>query len=334
MRLTSTIRRISTVGLVALAVGCSASNHANTSTAHSPTTTTASIPAGTVRQPDAVTLPPLPGGHIGSGSHGAVVLAYQRRLRQLHLDPGPLDGVYSQDTTYAVVAAEKALGLERDGVIGPAVKHGLEHFTYRVGLADAEADRVEINLDTQLLTVYRNWQPTLLTTTSTGSGAYFCGGSDGCQYAITPAGHFHLQYRHTGWETGKLGRMWNPYYFNGGIAIHGLQSVPNYPGSHGSRADPDVYRDVLSYSRHEGRVRLRHRHGHETRRSLCRPDHDDLDDQHHHDFDYFHDDDDIDDHSAGFDNRAAHDNDDRAPLPVDDNDAAQAEVIKQFGSFS
>ena len=118
------------------------------------------------------------------------------------------------------------------------MQHGLEHFEYHPALPDAERDRVEIDLDTQVITVYRNWQPILLTTTSTGSGAYFCGGSDGCQYAITPTGHFHFQYVHKGWETGALGRMWNPYYFDGGIAIHGLQSVPNYPGSHGCARIP------------------------------------------------------------------------------------------------
>jgi hypothetical protein len=32
--------------------------------------------------------------------------------------------------------------------------------------------------------------------------------------------------------------MWNPYYFNGGIAIHGLDSVPNYPASHGCARIP------------------------------------------------------------------------------------------------
>ena len=87
-----------------------------------------------------------------------------------------------------------------------------------------------------MLTVYKNWQPILITTTSTGSGKHFCGGTDGCQYAITPTGHFHFYYLHKGWDKGKLGRMWNPYYFNGGIAVHGLASVPSYPRRTGARA--------------------------------------------------------------------------------------------------
>ncbi len=32
--------------------------------------------------------------------------------------------------------------------------------------------------------------------------------------------------------------MWNPYYFNGSDAVHGLASVPNYPASHGCARIP------------------------------------------------------------------------------------------------
>jgi peptidoglycan hydrolase-like protein with peptidoglycan-binding domain len=195
-------------------------------------------------RPPVVTLPTPPPGGLGTGSRGAVVFAYQRRLKELHFDPGPVNGVYSPDTAYAVVSVEKLLGLSRDGMIGPNVEAGLEHFRYQPALPDAEGDRVEINLDTQVLTVYQQWQPILLTTTSTGSGEYFCGGNDGCQYAITPAGHFHFQYLHEGWDTGALGRMWNPYYFDGGIAVHGLPSVPSYPASHGCARIP---MDIANY---------------------------------------------------------------------------------------
>ena len=31
----------------------------------------------------------------------------------------------------------------------------------------------------------------------------------------------------------KLGRLYNPVYFNYGIAVHGMTSVPNYPASKG-----------------------------------------------------------------------------------------------------
>ncbi len=205
-------------------------------------TTTTTIPK--VRQPRAAVLPPVPPDGLSWGASGPVVAAYQLRLKQLHFDPGTLDGVYGVDTNYAVTTVDKLYGLARDGRITPAVQAALEHFRYRPALPRAEGDRVEINLDTEVLTVYKHWQPILVTTTSTGSGEHFCGGSDGCQYAITPTGHFHFQFLHSGWDNGKLGRMWNPYYFNGGIAVHGLQSVPAYPASHGCARIP---MDIANY---------------------------------------------------------------------------------------
>jgi peptidoglycan hydrolase-like protein with peptidoglycan-binding domain len=206
------------------------------------TTTTTTIPP--VRQPKDVTLPDVPTNGLSWGDSGPVVAVYQQRLKDLHFDPGGVDGTFGQDTEYAVTAVEKLYGLQRDGRIGPMVKLALEHFRYKPALPKAEGDRVEINLDTQVLTVYKHWQPILITTTSTGSGEHFCGGADGCQYAITPAGHFHFEYLHRGWDKGKLGRMWNPYYFNGGIAVHGLQSVPSYPASHGCARIP---MDIANY---------------------------------------------------------------------------------------
>ena len=212
------------------------------------TTTTVEATTTTTRphihQPKVVTLPPVPTDGLSWGSDGPVLAAYQQRLKDLHFDPGAVDGVYGQDTEYAVTAVEKLYGLPRDGRIGPMVKLALEHFKYTSAKPRAEGDRVEINLDTQVLTVFKNWQPILITTTSTGSGDHFCGGTDGCQYAITPAGHYHFYYLHRGWDKGKLGKMWNPYYFNGGIAVHGLESVPSYPASHGCARIP---MDIATY---------------------------------------------------------------------------------------
>jgi hypothetical protein len=39
--------------------------------------------------------------------------------------------------------------------------------------------------------------------------------------------------RISGWREAVLGLLYNPVYFNGGIAMHGALSVPSYPASHG-----------------------------------------------------------------------------------------------------
>jgi hypothetical protein len=224
-----------TDGNAASGDGDLAAAHPTTTSTTMPTTTTTIPP---IRQPKAVTLPPLPGNGISWGDSGLVTQAYEQRLKDLHFDPGPVDGDFTQATSYAVVAVEKLYDQPLDGVIGPNVKFILENFTYKPAKPKAEGDRVEIDLDTQVLTVYKQWQPILLTTTSTGSGEHFCGGEDGCQYAITPAGKYHFYYLYNGWDDGKLGKMYNPYYFNGGIAVHGLASVPSYPASHGCARIP------------------------------------------------------------------------------------------------
>ena len=52
--------------------------------------------------------------------------------------------------------------------------------------------------------------------------------------AVTPAGLFKVtRERPEGWWEGDLGKIYRPKYFVGGIAIHGMTSVPNYPASHG-----------------------------------------------------------------------------------------------------
>ena len=44
---------------------------------------------------------------------------------------------------------------------------------------------------------------------------------------------YRYQRRIDGWRDAPLGRLYNPVYFNGGIAVHGAPSVPNRPASHG-----------------------------------------------------------------------------------------------------
>jgi hypothetical protein len=208
--------------------------HSTTTTTVAPTTTTTIPP---VAQPKDQVLP-SPGSGLRQGNRGSSVFIYEARLQALHFDPGRVDDVFDQDTRYAVTTVQKYFGLPRTGVIDAAVQLVLTHFVYTPAEPKSEPDRVEIDLDKQVLTLYQGWQPRLLTTTSTGSGEHFCGGVDGCQYAITPTGHFHFYQLVRGWQKGKLGTMWNPYYFNGSDAVHGLQSVPAYPASHGCARIP------------------------------------------------------------------------------------------------
>jgi peptidoglycan hydrolase-like protein with peptidoglycan-binding domain len=209
-----------------------------------PPTTTTTLPA--VTQPAVVVLPPAPLFGWGIGNRDPAILAYENRLWQLHIDPGPLDGVYDQKTAYAVEAVQKLYGLDRNGRLGWNEQTALQAFEYALPLHPAaEPNRAEIDVTKQVITVYENYQVELITTTSTASGAQYCyvtpkraPTSRICEVATTPSGRWQFYLYRNGWDSGDLGALYNPYYFNQGRAIHGFDQVPVQAASHGCARIP------------------------------------------------------------------------------------------------
>jgi hypothetical protein len=97
----------------------------------------------------------------------------------------------------------------------------------------ASGDRVEVDLERQLLFLWHGSDLRLVTHVSTGSGERYC--EDGrCGTAVTPPGAYRFSWRYPGWRESRLGKLYNPVYFtSSGIAVHGATSVPSYPASHG-----------------------------------------------------------------------------------------------------
>ncbi len=172
--------------------------------------------------------------------------AYQQRLVDVHFDPGAVDGKYGGGMTYAVQALQKIMGVERNGRIGPAEAAALASFQYPQPLQPTgEANRTEIDITKQVITLYENYQVRLITTTSSGSGQRYCYNTPRvnptrhvCEYANTPSGRYTYTRFVNGWDKSPLGQLYNPFYFNGGIAVHGYQSVPTSPASHGCTRIP------------------------------------------------------------------------------------------------
>lgn len=221
-----------------------ASTEATTTTTTIPPTTTTTIPE--LAQPAAQSLPELPVGGIGNGAIGPLVGAYQQRLHDLKLDPGPVDGTYGQEMVYAVQAIQKMAGMPITGRIDYAERVTLENFKYNPPIhPDGEANRTEIDIGRQVITLYQNYQPLLITTTSTASGETFCYVTPKkaptqriCEVATTPNGKYSYYFFYDGWQDGDLGELYNPYYFFKGRAIHGYDSVPATPASHGCTRVP------------------------------------------------------------------------------------------------
>jgi peptidoglycan hydrolase-like protein with peptidoglycan-binding domain len=204
-----------------------------------PPTTTTTIPP--FLQPAGAVLPEVPGGGIGSGANGPEVQAYEQRLADLHFDPGPVDGHYDAMTVYAVQALQKMFDAPRTGRIGAPERFALGVFQYPAPLQpDGGPNRTEVDVGKQYLTLYENWQVKLISPVSTGAGELYCYDtprenptSHVCEHANTPSGAFKFERFVNGWDKSPLGQLYNPYYFNGGIAVHGYDSVPTHPASHG-----------------------------------------------------------------------------------------------------
>ncbi|MEA2684828.1 MAG: hypothetical protein QOE93_23 [Actinomycetota bacterium] len=201
----------------------STSSTTSTSTSTSTTTTTAPVEAEE---------PPPPG--LGQGDSGPAVLALEQRLDALHYDVGDIDGTFDKVTMYAVMAFQKVHGFGRDGRATDEIIASMaaDPGTHAALAPRGGPNRVEVDLGRQILFLYQGGSLTRIVPVSTGSEERFC--SEGyCRYAVTPRGAYTVYRVASGWETGPLGDLYNPLYFNGGIAFHGAYSVPGYPASHG-----------------------------------------------------------------------------------------------------
>jgi peptidoglycan hydrolase-like protein with peptidoglycan-binding domain len=172
-------------------------------------------------------------------SDSATVLAVQQRLADGPFDPGTPDGEYGPATRQAVWALEKLAGIPVDGEWGPLdewVWQQLEENKIGRPAESNDVRWVEVDLSEQLVKVYDPGDPTpvLVTHASSGSGIPWSN-EEHSGSSITPTGDFHIQRRIDGWRESSLdiGRLYNPLYFVGGIALHGSLSVPLYPASHG-----------------------------------------------------------------------------------------------------
>jgi hypothetical protein len=193
--------------------------------------------AGTARVAGAQATAPaysVPARTLRYGMRGGDVRALQQRLAALKYYPGQADGVLGQYTLEAVWAFQEVQGQRVDGVVGPVTVRALmQPRTYHARYQNGGALRVEINLTTRVMVLYQGNKIALISHVSAGGGYYYCS-RGGCGWAVTPTGHFKTTAFMPGWVTVPLGQMYDPVFFIGtSYAIHGSNSVPLYPASHG-----------------------------------------------------------------------------------------------------
>lgn len=186
---------------------------------------------------------------LRDGMSGDQVTMVQDRLRRLGFDPGPSDGGFGPATERAVWAFEKfLLGTARDQITGVVTADMWQKMSQPHDIQPRRPGtgvHLEVMLPEQVAVLYDDDAVRVITHISSGSGDDWCAvvkidQDDGtqteegiCGKAVTPGGVFHFERRFVGWRESKLGRLYNPVYFNFGLAVHGASNVPKVPASHG-----------------------------------------------------------------------------------------------------
>lgn len=189
--------------------------------------------------------------YLRQGDSGEEVASIQQRLLDLGYRPGSPDGTFGPETASAVLAFQKAEGLERDAIVGDQVRSRLSAPEAAGPKKTDPGPRVEVDLDRQIMFVIDANGTVTTINVSTGSGKEFqsAEAGKGIVVAHTPVGEFMVQRSIDGNREAPLGTLYRPLYFQGGWAIHGNPYVPAYPASHGcvrtANADQDFVFSVI-----------------------------------------------------------------------------------------
>ena len=169
------------------------------------------------------------------------VVAVQKSLRDLGYYLGAADGRRGSALRSAVMAFQKVQGIGADGAIGPATLKALEAPKKPVLKGSGPSNRVEGDLTKQVLYVVKGGAISRIMPVSSGNGATYKQKDGSKARALTPTGYYKIQRRIVGVREADLGTLYDPQYFYKGWAIHGSNSVPAVPASHGcirvTRAD-------------------------------------------------------------------------------------------------
>jgi len=200
------------------------------------TTTTSTLPASIVEVP--VLESPLAAIGSSSGDEAARV---QNRLIELGFWVQSADGDYGLTTRQAVMAFQKYMGFnEPDGKVDEQTATALSNMDLRPVARANSGTLVEIDKDKQVLFFVIDGKTEWVLNVSTGNGESYEENDQNTPgeiirgVSLTPSGlHAVNRERPEGWWEGDLGEIYRPKYFVGGVAVHGSNSIPNYPASHG-----------------------------------------------------------------------------------------------------
>jgi N-acetylmuramoyl-L-alanine amidase len=171
------------------------------------------------------------------GAKGSVALTRaqikeaEQRLAKLGYWTGPVDGVLDPGTRSALIAFQKWEGRAITAKLTLAELEAIRA-SESPKARETDYEHVEVDIDRQVLLLVKEDGSVRVLPVSTGSGKPFV--VDGqTSIAYTPRGRFVVYDKTFGWEDGVLGSVYYANYITGGVAIHGYESVPTQPASHG-----------------------------------------------------------------------------------------------------
>lgn len=202
-------------------------------------TTTSVVPTTAVDRRVAVEPLDPPLNAMGTSS-GAETARLQQRLLDLGFWVQSVDGTYGLTTRQAVMAFQKYIGVSATGSVDGETAFWISAMDEKArGRADA-GTLLEVDKSRQIIFFVIDGTTEWVLNTSTGTEVpYERPNSNNPEIiergsSVTPTGlHFVNRQRAEGWWEGDLGSIYRPKYFVGGVAVHGANSIPNYPASHG-----------------------------------------------------------------------------------------------------
>ena len=225
-----------------------------TTTTTGPITLPQPVEAAAVAPASTSTTVPELSQTLTEGMVGPEVEAMQAALAALSFDPGPIDGIFGGATVRSVWAFEKiVLGTPRTEMRGIVTADIWNQMNTDVIVAPRRTPggtHMEVYLPEQVSVLFVDGRARVISHVSSGENIEWCDVvkidlEDGtteekgiCGISKTPGGVYHFERKIDGWRNAKLGRLYQPVYFNYGIAIHGSGNVPAYPASRGCVRHP------------------------------------------------------------------------------------------------
>ena len=144
------------------------------------------------------------------------------------------DGKLDFNSRHAIMAFQKVEGLKRTGVLTASLLERIREASTPAAKHGGPA-HVEVDITRQVLFMVNDeGKVTLIVPISSGSNEkYWDKTRKRFEVASTPRGEFTFNRKVNGHRKAPLGTLYYPSYFKEGWAVHGSNSIPPKPASHG-----------------------------------------------------------------------------------------------------